>query len=83
MDADQFFNVYGDIHTATPEQQATFIKDRTGALAGVTLAKRYGWNVGDRITLKGAIFPVDPEMTLDGLLDAEEATVIFTFTWII
>jgi len=79
VDADRFFDVYGDFHTETPEQEATFIKDRTGALAGVGLAKRFGWHVGDRITLKGAIFPVDPELTIDGLLDGGGSDSNFYF----
>jgi len=79
VDADRFFDIYPDIHTATPEQQATFIKDRTGALAGVTLANRYGWKVGDKVTLKGAIFPVDPEMTIDGLLSGGASESNFYF----
>src|SRR6188472_1085507 len=41
VDADRFFNVYNDIQTETPEQKAGFIKNRTGALVGVTLAKRF------------------------------------------
>ena len=68
VDADRLFEVYGDIHTETPEQKSAFIKNRTGALAGVTLAKRFGWKVGDRVTLEGAIFPVNAELTLVGLV---------------
>jgi len=79
VDADRFFDVYSDIHTQTPEQKATFIKDRTGALAGVTLAKRYGWKVGDRITLEGAILPVNPEMTIDGLVSEGASESNFYF----
>jgi putative ABC transport system permease protein len=79
VDADRFFDVYSDIRTQTPEQKATFIKDRTGALAGVTLAKRYGWKVGDRITLEGAIFPVNPEMTIDGLVSEGASESNFYF----
>ncbi len=79
VDADRFFDVYNDIHTQTPEQKAKFIKDRTGALAGVTLAKRFGWKVGDRITLEGAIFPVNPEMTIDGLVNGGASESNFYF----
>src|SRR5216117_1580019 len=31
VDADKFFDVYGDIHTQSPEQRTAFVKDRTGA----------------------------------------------------
>jgi putative ABC transport system permease protein len=79
VDADRFLTVYGDIHAETPEQEANFVKDRTGALAGRTLAKRFGWKVGDRVTLKGAIFPVDPEMTVDGLVDGGGSDSNFYF----
>src|SRR6185369_8782954 len=33
VDADRFFDVYGDIHAESEEQKNRFIKDRTGALA--------------------------------------------------
>jgi putative ABC transport system permease protein len=79
VDADRFFDVYSDVHTQIPEQKSNFIKDRTGALAGVTLAKRYGWKVGDRITLEGAIFPVNPEMTIDGLVSGGASESNFYF----
>ena len=39
-------------------------RDRAGALVDVTLAKKYGWKIGDRITLLGTIFPVNPELTI-------------------
>jgi putative ABC transport system permease protein len=81
VDADRFFDVYGDIHAQTDEQKNNFIKDRTGALAGITLAQRFGWKVGDRVTLKGAIFPVDPEMTIDGLVDGGGSDSVFYFHW--
>src|SRR5215471_9171901 len=81
VDADRFFDIYGDIHAQTEEQKNNFIKDRSGALAGITLAKRFGWKVGDRVTLKGAIFPVDPEMTIDGLVDGGASDSVFYFHW--
>src|SRR5437899_5929318 len=33
-------------------QWDTFVKDQQGAVAGATLAKRFGWKVGDRIPIK-------------------------------
>ena len=63
VDTDQFFRIYGDIRTRE-DQKAAFISDRTGALVGNNLAERFGWKVGDRITLKGALFDFDPELTI-------------------
>jgi len=40
VDADRFFDVYSDIHILAPEQKEAFMRERTAALAGVSLAKR-------------------------------------------
>ena len=38
-------------------QRKAFAADRTGALVGESLAKRFGWKVGDTIPLQATIFP--------------------------
>ena len=81
LDADKLALVYPEIHTQTPEQMENFVKLRTGALAGVDLAKRFGWKVGDRITLQGTIFPADPELTLTGLVSGGGSDSTFYFHW--
>src|SRR5262245_42995806 len=60
-----------------PLQLEAFIRDRTGALAGLKLAERFGWHVGDRITLQGRIFPVDLQLTIRGIYDAPDASAIY------
>jgi putative ABC transport system permease protein len=65
-DTDQFFQVYPDLAISKEEQEA-FKTDRTGAIVGDNLAKRFGWKVGDRIFLKGSTFPVDVELTIRGV----------------
>jgi len=47
-----------------PEQMLAWQRDRTGALVDVELAKKYGWKIGDRITLQSPYFPVKPELTI-------------------
>ena len=81
LDADKFAVVYPEVKTETPEQLDAFVNLRTGALAGVNLARRYGWKVGDRITLQGAIFPVDPELTITGLVSGGGSESNFYFHW--
>jgi putative ABC transport system permease protein len=44
-----------------------FVKDRQGAVAGATLAKRFGWKVGDRIPIKNALY--GPTKTWEFVLD--------------
>jgi putative ABC transport system permease protein len=66
VDTDQFFQIYGDVELPE-EQKAAFIGDRTAALVGQNLANRFDWKLGDRITLKGALFDFDPELTVRGI----------------
>jgi putative ABC transport system permease protein len=69
VDPDRFFTVYPDIHTQGPEQKDAFLKEKTAALVGVGLAKRFGWKVGDRVTLQGTIFSANIDLVIRGLID--------------
>ncbi len=81
VDTDQFFAINTDM--ALPESHKhAFVADRTGALAGDNLAQRFGWKIGDRIHLKGALFSFDPELTLRAIYHggADEGSSLF-FHW--
>jgi putative ABC transport system permease protein len=51
-----YFDIYPELVVA-PEQLAAFRQTRTGALVGETLAKRFGWKIGDKVPIAGAIYP--------------------------
>ena len=55
--------VFDDYHMNDADFQA-FANDRQGAIVGPELMKRFGWKVGDRITLKSTIFPMNPELNI-------------------
>ncbi|MDX6461382.1 MAG: putative transport system permease protein [Acidobacteriaceae bacterium] len=38
------------------DQWTNFLQDRQGAIAGASLAKRFGWKIGDHIPIKNALF---------------------------
>ncbi len=44
-----------------------FIDDREGAIVGQDLVKRFHWKVGDRVPIKGTIFPGTWEFNIDGI----------------
>ncbi len=46
------------------DQLKAWQQDRTGALVDETLAHRYGWKIGDRVTIQGKIFPANLELTI-------------------
>ena len=54
--SDNFFDVYSEF-VLPPEQREAFRKTRSGAVVGAELAKKFGWNVGDKIPLQATIFP--------------------------
>jgi len=43
--------------TLPAEQRAAWEADRQGAIVGETLAKKFGWKIGDTIPLQATIFP--------------------------
>lgn len=51
-----YFEIYPEFEVP-PDQMEAFRKTRTGALVGETLAKRWGWKIGDKVPVTGAIYP--------------------------
>jgi len=51
-----------------PEDQwNAFVGDREGAIVGEDLVKRFHWKVGDRVPIKGTIFPGTWEFNIRGI----------------
>src|SRR5271154_5024974 len=65
-DPDEYLKVASD-KIIPPDQVLAWQRDRAGALVDVTLANKYAWKIGDKITLLGTIFPVNPELTIRGI----------------
>lgn len=65
-DPDEYLKVASD--KIIPEDQVkAWQRDRTGAIVDVTLANKFGWKIGDRITLQANIFPVNLDLTIRGI----------------
>src|SRR5262245_63375421 len=50
VEPESYLRMYPEIQL-TPEEGKAFLEDRTGCIVGEGLAKRYNFNIGDRITL--------------------------------
>jgi putative ABC transport system permease protein len=48
-------------------EKKSFLNDRRGAVAGSKLAAKHSWKVGDRIILRGTIFPGEWDFVLRGI----------------
>jgi putative ABC transport system permease protein len=63
IDDDTFHSMYPEF-VIPGDQWQSYKQDREGAVAGIKLAQRFGWKVGDRIPIKGTIFPGTWEFNL-------------------
>lgn len=74
VDTDTFFTVYNEM-AVPPEALTRWREDRRGAIVGDVLARKMNWRVGDRVSLRGTIYPGDWEFTVDGIYTATRRSV--------
>ena len=77
-DPKEIFQVLTDFHIP-PDQLEAWQKDRAGCVVDADLAKKHGWKIGDRIPIKGTIFPLDLELTVRGIFTAPQPTETLYF----
>jgi putative ABC transport system permease protein len=65
VDPATYFTVFVEAKVA-PEALEAFQRDRGGAIVGDLLARKMGWNVGDRITLTSNYLPAALQLAIDG-----------------
>ena len=80
VEHETFFEVYPDIE-ASPEAREAFETERIASLVGEDLAQRFGWEIGQRITLEGVIFPFDVETLIVGFVRGATSENVFYFRW--
>jgi putative ABC transport system permease protein len=56
VEPETYMDVYGKDLDIPAETRQAFLRERTGALVGETLARKWGWKVGDRIPVASNIF---------------------------
>lgn len=79
-DPDHVFDVW-DEFVIDPQQLEDWQGDRRGCVVDRRLAEKYGWQIGDRVPLKGVFFPVDLDLKLCGVFDAPVYTDSLWFHW--
>jgi putative ABC transport system permease protein len=83
VDPESYLRLYPEI-VLQPGQKNAFLRDRKGFAAGRKLAERFGWRVGDTVTLKGTIFPGQWDFVLRAIYKGRDRTVdetTFFFHW--
>ena len=79
-DPEEFFETYKELSMPADQIEA-WKKDRAGVVADVALAKKHGWKVGDRIVIKGDIYPITLELTIRGLFTSTDPNTAMYFNW--
>lgn len=83
VDTDNQRAMFPEFEVSEDQWQA-FVADREGAIVGEGLAKRFGWKVGDRIPIKGTIYPGQWEFNIRGIYRGkrvQDDTTQFWFHW--
>jgi putative ABC transport system permease protein len=77
VDPESYLRMYPEI-LITPDEKRAFLEDRTGCIVGDGLAKKYGWNLGDKIVLTPGIpsyGSLDYPFTIRGIYRAGSSAV--------
>ena len=83
IDPQSYLELYPEL-ILPPDQKASFFRDRKGFVAGRKLAERFGWKLGDTVTLRGTIFPGQWDFVMRGVYKGRDKTVdetTFFFHW--
>lgn len=80
VDPRNYFQFFPELVTA-PEYKAAFQSERRGCLVGKMLMNQFGWRVGQTITIKGDIFPVDIEVKIVGMYTYVEEENALYINW--
>lgn len=83
IDPETYTDVY-DEFGITPEEKAAFIADRQGAIIGDVLHSKFGWKVGDEVSLISTIYEGEYKFRVKAIykpLRKSAARDMFLFNW--
>ncbi|MFH1699451.1 MAG: FtsX-like permease family protein [Candidatus Zixiibacteriota bacterium] len=86
VDHNNYLDLYPEI-IIPPDQFEDFKNERKAAIVGQGLADRFGWQIGDNITLIGTIYPGNWEFNIRGIYtgrdeSTDETMFIFRFDYL-
>lgn len=85
VDHETYWPTVPEINVPDDQKQA-LARTKNGAVVGKILMDRFKWKVGDRITLKGTIYPFDAELLIVGVYRSsnppDESSLLFRFDYL-
>jgi putative ABC transport system permease protein len=87
VDPKNYLDIYPEYSIIPPDGRQAFQRERTACIVGEKLAKKYGFKVGDQLTLKGTIFPGTWDFTIRGIArsdspDADSNFMLFSWEYL-
>lgn len=79
-DPQQVFQVW-DEYRIDPDQLKAWQENRRGCVVDRRLAAKRGWQIGERIPIKGTFYPFDLDLELVGTFDSPQNTDSLWFHW--
>ncbi|HWP66891.1 MAG TPA: FtsX-like permease family protein [Candidatus Limnocylindria bacterium] len=76
VEAEHVGAVYPD-YRIDPVELDDFLRYRDGAIVGRGTLRKYGWKIGDRVTLKSTIYPADLEVRIVGEIPNDAAPMLW------
>jgi putative ABC transport system permease protein len=71
VEPETFLEVFDDA-SLIDGSTADWLKDRSGCIVGKDLMSKYGWRIGDQISIVGNIYPVTLQLTIRGVYEVQE-----------
>jgi len=68
-DPEAILQAYPENHAPADQLQA-WMRDQAGCMVDAKLAQKHHWKLGDRVVIKGSIFPVNLELTIRAIYTA-------------
>jgi putative ABC transport system permease protein len=76
VEAEHVGAVYPD-YDIPPQQLADFVRYRDGAIVGRQTMRKYGWKVGDRITLRSTVWPANLDLRIVGEMPNDSSPLLW------
>jgi putative ABC transport system permease protein len=80
IDPETYRSLYNEFEVPADQWQA-FLADKQGAVVGKVTADRYGFKIGDRVPIQGAIYPGDWEFNVRGIYTGKRPNDDLTQFW--
>jgi putative ABC transport system permease protein len=74
VDAESYFAMYPELRVPEDQMEA-FMAERTAAIVGNGLMRRFGWRLGQTVVLQGTFLPGDYEFTIRGVYTPDDPSL--------